>query len=174
MRMNRNAVYTPAGTPEAHAVQRALEWLDDIAAGYEAKWGVDRLQKLANDELRQKWENQIGKLNDAIDRNHPADVEALAQSTVRGWKVLEDHALQNGCKPLDPDAWECWHPSGTVYRVAKNNAGAHGVQGRSVVTLASLVNIYHAVMTGKLDVSIDIKKQFEIIPMPEDGDDLPW
>jgi len=121
-------------------IARIIGNLDDIATDYETRWGKGKLQQLANPDLLTKWERQMAKLTDAMEREHPEEVLELAIGTRKAWEILEEAALASGAVPLDPHAWETHASDGTVYQVFRSYGQA---RGENAITAQELVNFYH-------------------------------
>ena len=127
-------------TENQRTISRIIGNLDDIATDYETRWGKGKLQELASPELLAKWERQMAKLTDAMEREHPDDVLQLALGTRTAWGMLEEAALASGAVPLDPKAWETHASDGTVYQVFRSYGQA---TGENAITVQELVNFYH-------------------------------
>lgn len=135
---------------EKHKVERILIHLDNVAEGYNVRWGRGRLLELAPQELKDKFVRQNDKIQMAASIGHAADLEALSLGLERGWKALEDSASASGHKPLTPACMEVIHESGEIYKIVCNNI-EHDItpkNGVTVVTVQQLVNIYHATLSG--------------------------
>lgn len=79
-------------------MQQALHRYDDRVSEVERKWGVDRLVWLVDVELRTRFEQQMDRLNDAID--NMVDVEHQVDVTLRGVDAIEAAAIAAGVQPL--------------------------------------------------------------------------
>jgi hypothetical protein len=88
-------------------VQHVINELDAVAVRYEKIWGVDRLPRLVGDELYQKWQRQMEKLDTALLQNDEALVMELAAGCAKGWQVMDAEARANGHQP--PQKPEAWH-----------------------------------------------------------------
>jgi len=125
-------------------IMRHVERLDHVSADYEARWGCDRLPNIVGLELREKWDSQWQKLDDAIKAQDISMVETLAAGCIRAWAALEAGAIAGGHSPIAPDAWEARHPeSGQVYRITRNvpQARIPAAQGVVTYTLEEVVRI---------------------------------
>ena len=56
-------------------IQNYLTEYDRVVSDYERRWGVERLPNLVSPELRDRFWQQMDKLNDAIHRDAAVDVE---------------------------------------------------------------------------------------------------
>ena len=91
---------------DSEQIKLALERLDEVATGYEKKWGVDRLQKLVDQDLAERFQEQLELLNSALERHAVLDVIAHADALARGWAALDAAAESQGSPQIDAAAWE--------------------------------------------------------------------
>lgn len=146
---------------EKHKVERILIHLDNVAEGYNVRWGRGRLVELADKDLADKFNRQLEKIKEAASRDHAADLEVLSFGLERGWKALEDAALASGHKPLTPACMEVTHESGEIYKIVCNNEEQEAMpkNGVTVVTMRQLVNVYHATLMGVFKTKDGFTKQ---------------
>jgi hypothetical protein len=112
------AYYAPTELAERR-MQDALHRYDDVVSRYEAKWGVDRLQWLVGTKLRERFDQQMAKLNKAIDDRH--DVDHQVDVTLRGIAALEAAAIERGAEPLTGDYIETAMPDGKVLAITRTS-----------------------------------------------------
>ena len=93
-------------------IKLALERLDEVATGYEKKWGVDRLIRLVDQGLAERFSEQLDLLNLALERHAVLDVIAHADALARGWAALDAAAESQGSPQIDATAWEVITPAG--------------------------------------------------------------
>ena len=93
-------------------IKLALERLDEVATGYEKKWGVDRLIHLVDQDLAERFQEQLDLLNLALERHAALDVISHAEALARGWAALNAAAESRGCARIDSAAWEVVTPAG--------------------------------------------------------------
>jgi len=106
-------------TPTQGAMRRmqdALHRYDDVVSEVEGRWGVDRLVWLVGGELRDRFEQQMDRLNAAIDKCDPS-IEHEVEVTLRGVAALEQAAIAAGAKPLNGDYIEGRMPDGRVLAI---------------------------------------------------------
>ena len=130
-------------------INKMVHQLDDVAAGYEAVWGVGKLESLVPLPLAQKWDAQKQKLDDAIQEGNQTKVQLLVEGCIRGYAALNDAAIASGHKPHTTDFWEIKHASGQIYRVCKNMADTQSLHKTTpkdviIMSLSEMVNFYHA------------------------------
>ena len=87
-------------------IKLALERLDEVATGYEKKWGVDRLIRLVDQGLAERFQEQLELLNSALERHAVLDVISHADALARGWAALDGAAESQGSPQIDAAAWE--------------------------------------------------------------------
>ncbi len=84
-------------------IKLALERLDEVATSYEKKWGVDRLIRLVDQDLAERFQEQLELLNSALERHAALDAAAESQ----------------GSPQIDSTAWEViTHPPGGRSRLS--------------------------------------------------------
>ena len=119
-------------------IRAGFDGVDEVATNMERKWGVDRLRRLVSDDLRERFDRQCRKFNEAI---FPSggdydlrEVEKHANGLKKGWEMLDRVASENGAKPLQPEIWEVLLPSGKVAAFVRETAESHAViaEGRYV------------------------------------------
>ena len=109
-------VYYQPTQPAMRRMQDALHRYDDVVSEVEGRWGVDRLVWLVGGDLRDRFEQQMDKLNSAIDKCDPS-IEHEVEVTLRGVAALEAAAIAAGAKPLSGDYIEGRMPDGRVIAI---------------------------------------------------------
>lgn len=95
----------------SEATQEMIKSLDLIAREMELRWGVERLERLVEPDIGQKFVAQRDKLNEAIDRRDEPSIKKHAEAMSRAWKALDKIATEQGSKTINPDDyWEMRHP----------------------------------------------------------------
>lgn len=108
-----------------YEIQRWLQKLDTVAAEFESRWGVSRLQTLVPYDMAQKWKTQTTKLNTAICDKNLYDLPELVEGCIRGYAALEKAAIAEGHKPHDaPFAWTVGLPSGKTLAIVRHDKDA--------------------------------------------------
>ena len=135
--------------------QDALHDYDRRVRAVEAEWGVDRLPWLVDEALRGRFEAQMDRLNEAIDKMQ--DVEHQAAVTLRGVEALVNAAIAAGHKPLTGEYWEAPMPSGKVLAVTKDEyeAGKVAADNRdmsvySIGEIATIIDEWQKTKAGVL------------------------
>lgn len=109
-------VYYQPTQPAMRRMQDALHRYDDVVSEVEGRWGVDRLVWLVGGDLRDRFEQQMDRLNAAIDKCDPS-IEHEVEVTLRGVAALEAAAIAAGAKPLSGDYIEGRMPDGRVIAI---------------------------------------------------------
>jgi len=126
-----NIVVKKHFAPTDRAYKKVQEWLiqyDLVMSEAELRWGVDRLPYLVSAELRDRFHEQMDKMNVAIDKVDPIAVEEEVQTTIRGIKALEKAAVLAGASELTGEHWEAPMKDGKVLAIAKTDAEVSRVQ----------------------------------------------
>jgi hypothetical protein len=100
-------------------IQNYLTEYDRVVSDYERRWGVERLPNLVLPELRDRFWQQMDKLNDAIHRDAAVDVEHHVAVTLRAYAALEKEAIALGGKEIGMDVWTA-HADGKVIAIARD------------------------------------------------------
>lgn len=100
------------------AGQEEIDEADLVASEMERKWGCDRLRLMVPKELREKFDRQRYKLNQAIWHGDLETVKAEAQRMVKAWRALDKVATEDGRNQAAPDVWEVTLSDGTVAVIA--------------------------------------------------------
>lgn len=165
-------------TPDEIMVNRIIDRLDQEAIAYEARWGVNRLEGLAEGELAEKWLRQCQKVNEAIEDKNPTLLDDLMNGCIRGWKALEDFALSKGHQPNDPRYVEYQHKDGVIYKICYTDADArlmdrfNGPECR-VVTIEEMANLMEERASQAFDIKVN-KREKTITFDFDKGDEIPF
>ena len=100
-------------------IQNYLTEYDRVVSDYERRWGVERLPNLVSPELRDRFWQQMDKLNDAIHRDAAVDVEHHVAVTLRAYGALEKEAIALGGKEIGMDVWTA-HVDDKVVAIARD------------------------------------------------------
>ena len=121
-----NKVYYQPSQGALKRQQAALHKYDDEVNRLERKWGIDRLPWLVPVELRDRFYEQLDKLNAAIDKCD--GVEHEVEVTLRGCAAIERAAIEGGAEPLTGEYIEGRMPDGTVLAITANGYEAGKVK----------------------------------------------
>ena len=101
-----------AKNSNSEQIKLALERLDEVATGYEKKWDVDRLIRLVDQGLAERFSEQLDLLNLALERHVALDVISHADALARGWAELDAAAESQGSPQIGAMAWDVITPAG--------------------------------------------------------------
>lgn len=146
-----------ARTPGTYLAGRSnIDGVDALAHELEKKWGAGRLRLLVDPELREKFDRQRYKLNQAI---WHGDLEALrleCSRMINAWRALDRAAEAAGASKLSPLVWETTLDNGAVVAVVRDGAEVNA-EGRHLVvyTLEEVGRILSAYPS-----IVDVKETF--------------
>lgn len=127
------------------ACQSYIDGADALAIEMEKKWGVGRLRLLVSNELREKFDRQRMKFNDAIRTGGVPDVQREAGRMVTAWMVLNDAAEAASKHPLSPEVWEVRLPNGALAALVRSPEEAQAVvrdrRQMAVYTLSEIATL---------------------------------
>jgi hypothetical protein len=146
-------------TPEdAVTLQAYLTGIDETVRLAEQRWGMERLPRLVDDELRAKFNRQVLSWQTALEEawsakfltaNMLAAVKAKGAAMQRAWGALDAAATAAGHRPIAPWVWEVTLEDGTVAAIVQTDAEVGKViaDGRHLVvyTLAEIGRLLDAV-----------------------------
>lgn len=141
--------------------QSAVLEFDKAATVYEERWGRDRLADLASPALRERFYQQIYRMNQAISAVDWREVEHQCSVTLRGYAALEAAALADGHKPLEGRFWDAPMPDGRVLCVCPNyhEAGKVARQRKGEdVLVYSVEEIANILATNEVAKAVGIVK----------------
>lgn len=110
------------------AGRAALDEPDALAAAMETKWGCGRLRLLVGTELREKFDRQRLKFNQAIWHGDLVELQREAGRMATAWRALDRAAEAAGAERLDPQVMECVLANGSVAVIVPDNQHAHLVR----------------------------------------------
>ena len=157
--MSRVTQYASASAYDK--VQSAVLEFDKAATEYENRWGVDRLGELAPPDLRERFYQQVHRMNEAISAVDHREVAHQVGVTIRGYAALEKAALDAGNKPLEAKCWQAAMPDGRVLCIAPDHHEAGAVarerKGEDVLVY-SVEEIANVLATNEAAKAVDIVK----------------
>jgi len=148
---------------EYDQIDGALKPLDALAGEMEARWGVGRLQELVSPTTAAKFQSAKHKLDVAISEKSAGEVISRADILMRGWKALEQEAIEGGYKPMPPEVWIASAPAefgheAIEFAIVKDNSDASLAQtDMRVYTLVEVARIIRS-LEEKSRASIDAAK----------------
>jgi hypothetical protein len=107
------------------AIASVTAGVDEVARQMEDRWGVGRLPLLVGDEMREKFNRQLRRFDEAIVSNDVERVRQTGAATTRAWQALDQAATDTGQQQLQSDCWEVQLEDGRVVALCRTNAEAH-------------------------------------------------
>lgn len=100
-------------------VQAVVDEVDSVAIASERKWGAGRLRLLVPLELRQKFDSQRVKLNDAIGGGSADQLATECRRMLNAYRALEAAAVAAGHK-AEPEWHEIVGEDGVLYTFVRS------------------------------------------------------
>lgn len=152
---------------DAVTLQAYIEAVDIVVREAEAKWGMERLPRLVDAELRAKFNRQVLSWQTALEEawssqfltGHVMDaVRAKASAMQRAWAALDAAASEAGHRPIVPFVWEVVLKDGTVAALVQTDAEVGKViaEGRHLVvyTCSEIARIIDAIPSVIADAKV--------------------
>jgi hypothetical protein len=123
---------------------------DLVASEMDRKWGADRLRLLVPVELREKFDRQRYKFNQAIWHGSLEEVRQEARRMIAAWRALDRVAAEAGRAQAAPEVWEVALTDGRTVALLRDwqDAALFAAQrdGRAaeVYTLAEIARLIEA------------------------------
>ena len=108
-------------------VRSAIIELDKIVSDMETRWGIDRLPELIDEQLRERFNLQLDRLNKSIEMDVGVEVKTEAEAMARAYQHIEKVAIANGHKELTGEFWQAPMPDGRVVAITQNFEEQHKV-----------------------------------------------
>jgi hypothetical protein len=117
------------------AGQSWVDEMDVVSRDMERYWGVGRLRTLVTPELREKFDRQRFKVNNAIWCGDLEEVKTETKRMVAAWRALDRAAKEAGHRRLSPETWEIGLKDGSVLVLCRSDDDARAVRpdGRQTV-----------------------------------------
>jgi hypothetical protein len=132
----------------AQAIQGYVQSVDLLTDAMERKWGVGRLRMLVPDALRERFDRQWRKWQDAYCAQDLEAVRIHTEAMRRAWAALDAVVEAARHPPLSPEIWEARMPDGAALVVVRTLAEARAVgpdtAERRVWTMDELARVLHA------------------------------
>lgn len=171
-------MYNHAG--KSQIISAAVKSLDAVSRDAEVRWGIGKLESLADPELATRFEQARVRLNTAL---HGDDVNAVVdrcKDMIKGWRVLEKKVSAAGHKPREFRVWYHKGDAGQKYAFIQDPADAKFVDddaiaytlddiARLIDTKYPLVNKVKDLWPGAEIESVKPKRKKEVF-----NDDIPF
>ena len=128
-------------------LNRLVSQLDDLALGYEAKWGMGQLEAWAaadNPDLAAKFQRQGEKLGEALAAKDLVATRNLVDGFARAYKALEADAMSRGRVGTEPVVffYRCGSMAYKMVRTISESRAMAQEQGCVVMSCEELINLY--------------------------------
>ena len=123
-------MYNHAG--KAQVINAAVRSLDAVARDAEVRWGIGKLESLADPELAARFEQARVRLNAALNGEDVNEVVARCKDMIKGWKVIEKRVREAGHQPADMRVWYHKSDDGRTYAFVQDPADATLVEKGAV------------------------------------------
>ena len=146
------APYVGVSDINRERIRDALLHFDFEVSEIEAEWGIDRLPDLVDMELRDRFNRQMQKLNDAIRADDGHEVKRQVVVTLKGYAKLIEVATANGHKPLTGEAWEAQVDDGSIVCITRNpDEACKAARERKGVTVYSVDEVARIITMWQRD-----------------------
>lgn len=120
-----------------------LHRLDEVAFGMEQRWGAGCLTSLCKPETAAKWVRVKEALDQAILGGDYDTVKAKSESLARGWKLMEQEAIEAGHNLPITGIWYVTLENGIQYAFAENELKAAQLVARNPAMASSVFTLEH-------------------------------
>ena len=117
---------------KSQIINAAVKSLDAVARDAEVRWGIGKLESLADPELAVRFEQARVRLNAALNGDDVNEVVARCKDMIRGWKILEKRVSDAGHKPAEFRVWYHKADDGRKYAFVQDPADARLVDKDAV------------------------------------------
>jgi len=150
---------------KASVIQASLSSVDKIARDMEQRWGVGKLEQLADPALATRFEQARQNFNHALGQESITEVVAKAQDMIRGWKILEKKVLEAGHKPECERVWFMVGDDGKKYAFVNDSSDhVHFDKDVIVVSMEEVLMVFEA---HYKELYSEVKKHFPGAQMVE-------
>lgn len=133
-------MYNDAG--KAQTINAAVRSLDAVARDAEVRWGIGKLERLADPALAVRFEQARIRLDNALRGDDVSEVVARCSDMIKGWRVLEKKVLAAGHKPQVFGVWYHRGDAGQKYAFVQDAGDAKFVDSDAITyTLDDVVRL---------------------------------
>lgn len=163
---------------KAAVIRASLKSVDKVARDMEQRWGIGKLEQLADPALATRFEQARQNFNHALGQESISEVVAKAEDMIRGWRIIEKKVLEAGHKPECEKVWHMVNDEGKKYAFV-NDSSDH-VYFDNDITVISMEEVIRIIEAHYKEVYVDIKSSFpgaeitKITKKEELDDELPF
>tara|TARA_B100000927_G_scaffold73210_1_gene58311 strand:+ start:1031 stop:1624 length:594 start_codon:yes stop_codon:yes gene_type:complete len=143
---------------KAAVIRASLKSVDKVARDMEQRWGIGKLEQLANPALATRFEQARQNLNHALGQESISEVVAKAEDMIRGWRIIEKKVLEAGHKPECEKVWHMVNDEGKKYAFV-NDSSDH-VYFDKDITVISMEEVLRIIEAHYKELYVDIKSSF--------------
>ena len=143
---------------KAAVIRASLKSVDKVARDMEQRWGIGKLEQLANPALTTRFEQARQNLNHALGQESISEVVAKAEDMIRGWKIIEKKVLEAGHKPECEKVWHMVNDEGKKYAFV-NDSSDH-VYFDKDTTVISMEEVLRIIEAHYKELYLDVKTHF--------------
>jgi len=143
---------------KAAVIRASLKSVDKVARDMEQRWGIGKLEQLANPALATRFEQARQNLNHALGQESISEVVAKAEDMIRGWRIIEKKVLEAGHKPECEKVWHMVNDEGKKYAFV-NDSSDH-VYFDKDITVISMEEVLRIIEAHYKELYVDIKSRF--------------
>ena len=143
---------------KAAVIRASLKSVDKVARDMEQRWGIGKLEQLADPALATRFEQARQNFNHALGQESISEVVAKAEDMIRGWRIIEKKVLEAGHKPECEKVWHMVNDEGKKYAFV-NDSSDH-VYFDNDITVISMEEVIRIIEAHYKEVYVDIKSSF--------------
>ena len=143
---------------KAAVIRASLNSVDKVARDMEQRWGIGKLEELADPALATRFEQARQNLNHALGQESISEVVAKAEDMIRGWKIIEKKVLEAGHKPECERVWHMVNDEGKKYAFVNDSSDhVHFDKDITVISMEEVLRVFEAHYE---EVYGEVKKHF--------------
>ena len=139
-------------------IQASMNAVDKVARDAEQRWGIGKLEELADPGLATRFEQARQNLNYALRQESIKEVVAKSEDLIRGWKIIEKKVLEAGHKPECERVWHMVNDDGKKYAFV-NDSSDH-IHFDKDITVMSMEEVLRIVEAHYGEIYGEVKEHF--------------
>lgn len=143
---------------KAAVIRASLKSVDKVARDMEQRWGIGKLEQLADPALTTRFEQARQNLNHALGQESISEVVAKAEDMIRGWKIIEKKVISAGHKPECERVWHMVNDEGKKYAFVNDSSDhVHFDKDITVISMEEVLRVFEA---HYKELYVDVKSYF--------------